>query len=163
MWLPWSHINPGPGNAGNCILESLILKISQGSIPLDSPRSLYLRHSTFATWALKSQCLFNLWIRYFKMLLPTIFRRPWLSHKHRMSQTSCCSFPLGTISSNLALTISNFCFLGKLSWHDFLAPENSHTSTMKWIFSKNPHLLWKFQFLPFEAIEKDIFPCHRYK
>ena len=42
---------------------------------------------------------------------------------------------------------------------------------MKWIFSKNLHPLWNFQFsfilsfqfLPFEAIEKDIFPCRLYK
>lgn len=38
--------NSGPGNAVNSILESPILKISQGSMPPDHPRSLHLLSSS---------------------------------------------------------------------------------------------------------------------
>ena len=36
--------NSGPGNKGNCILESLILNISPESMPLEPPRSSCLWH-----------------------------------------------------------------------------------------------------------------------
>ena len=66
-------LGPGPGNTGNWILESLILKISWGKIlffPLDLLRSSCLRHSRFAPAARTLQVRqLNLCIGNFQMLL----------------------------------------------------------------------------------------------
>ena len=65
--------NSGPGNAGNCILESPILQISRGGMPPDPARSSCPRHSTFAPAAPTVHVRqLNHCIRYFQMLPKTL-------------------------------------------------------------------------------------------
>ena len=65
--------NSGPGNAGNCILDSPILQISQGGMASDPPRSSCLRYSTFAPAARTVYVRqLNHYIRYFQMLPKTL-------------------------------------------------------------------------------------------